>query len=187
MLETEAVKVQLLWPKASWFNKTVFITKRQRELLQIYADQPSSIDIEIKRDFPIITRLYYPKSNLLIELILPLFMGLVGTDLMVSGNQLLGGLIIGLSTYRVIKGVKNVREAIGLNLSIDHYGVSVNSEKYRWDEITKFEAREGIRGRSDQVLILITLKGEQIFNIAEFNLHADEINDRIEYYRSLRN
>ena len=69
MLESEAVKGQLLWPKGSWFNRTALITKRQRELLRIYADQPSSIEIEIERDFPIITRLYYPKSNLLIDLL----------------------------------------------------------------------------------------------------------------------
>ena len=51
----------------------------------------------------------------------------------------------------------------------------------------KFEAREGIRGRSDQDLILNTNKSGQILNIGDFNLHAEEINDRIEYYRSRKN
>ena len=187
MLESEAVKGQLLWPKGSWFNRTALITKRQRELLRIYADQPSSIEIEIERDFPIITRLYYPKSNLLIDLLLPILMSLVGGYLVFSGNQVLGALIIILSIYRLSQGLKKVKRVLGLNLSIDHNGVSVNDEKYRWEEIMKFEAREGIRGRSDQDLILNTNKSGQILNIGDFNLHAEEINDRIEYYRSRKN
>lgn len=184
MLENEAVKAQLLWPKGSWFSKTAFITSRQRELLKIYETQPACIKLEIKKDFPLTTRLYYPKSNLLIDLVLPLFMGIIGSYLIISGNQVLGAIIMILSIYRLIRGLKKVRRISNLNLIIDHNGVSVNDEKYRWEEVTEFIAKEGVGGRSDQELILITNESKQVLNIGDFNLHTEEINDRIEYYRS---
>ena len=114
-------------------------------------------------------------------------MGSVGVHLSLSENQILGFIIIILSAYRLINGIKKVRKASKLRLSIDYFGIVLNDKKYSWDEIIKFEAQEGSRGRSDQAIILITSKREEIIDIGDFNIHADEINERIEFYKSTKN
>jgi uncharacterized membrane protein len=186
LLKKEAIKAKLTWPDSSIFNRTVIQSKRQMSLLIELENKKNTIPfpkIDLK-NLPKTTVIKYPLGNTIFNLALPIFMTSVGIHLLLSGSNILGGIIVLFCLLRFYRTVKNLGNESRTTITLHEKGITIGKDRFDWNEITEIEATFGVAGREDQELKIKTLNNVFNLSIGDYNLPADEINERIYTYRN---
>jgi hypothetical protein len=185
-LKHEAIKAKLIWQENSFLTHTAFYTKAQKSKLLELEHKTFRVpfpDVE-QRNLPKTTTIKYPLINMIFSLLLPIFMGSVGINLILSDSNILGGLILFLSLLRLYKVCQKFIKRDHVIITLDDKGIAIGKDSFNWKDISEAEASFGTAGREDQELKVKTLNTALIINIGDYNLSADEINERIHIYRN---
>lgn len=185
-LKNEAIKAKLIWPESSVLSYTAFYTKEQKSKLLELENKTYIVPFPDlgQRILPKTTTLKYPLINMIFSLLLPIFMGSVGVNLILSDSSILGGLILFLSLVRLYKVCQKLIKTDHIIITLDDQGIAIGKDSFSWKDIIEAEASFGTAGRENQELNVKTLNTTFTVNIGDYNLSADEINERIHVYRS---
>ena len=187
LLKNEAVKANIIWPEGNFFNRTIIYSRSQRnQLIELENKNYRIPFLKIDQtDLPKTTVLKYPIVNTVFNLVLPVFMVSVGVYLILSDRNIIGGIFVLFSLLRLVKALKNLVNKNEIIITLHEKGITIGKDRFGWNEIIEIEATFGVAGREDQVLKIKTLNNVFNLSIGDYNLPADEINERIYIYRNM--
>lgn len=136
-LKSRAIASKLIWPDGNIFEKTEIRTTRDKELINElenrFHESNNAKQVIDDPTIPPVTKVFYSKTNLMIESLLMAACLSYGIYLLATDRWILGPLCTILGAYFVIKNFSKITNTQP-QLTLDINGISINEQQYVWSE-----------------------------------------------------
>lgn len=184
-LEKRAIAMQLIWPHGSWFEKTEFKTKQEKEVIEYLYNK---LQVTSSKKEPVID------PSLPAEMIIRFsnfsyygsgFTFLLGIYLIYAGNTIMGGIGIVMGVYLAYEHYRKTYHKKFL-LKVDATGITLPTAQLPWTIVQHYYIkREGVGDTAQYFLVIETSSGlEEIISLSDIQPGAFTVERYLDVYRT---